>query len=140
MKSDSTNTISVFAGLIIGWVIQMGLILITGMVVSLPSGMDLTSIAGFKSSLHGFTTGHLLIFLGAHATGTLAGAFTSALISLHQKQKSALTIGFCFLLGGLFQIFLLPFPAWYGILDMGLAYIPFAYFGYRLALKGTSNM
>jgi hypothetical protein len=46
-----------------------------------------------------------------------------------------LGIGFFFLLGGIANVYLLPGPMWFSVVDLVFAYLPVAYFGGRMALK-----
>ncbi|QDH79835.1 hypothetical protein FKX85_12645 [Echinicola soli] len=133
------NIISLLAGLTIGGAVNIGLIMISGMFVPLPTEMDFTTMEGLKTALPLFEIGHFMIPFIAHAMGTLSGALVAALIAVSHKISFALMVGFCFLLGGMITIILLPLPSWFGILDIGLAYVPFAYLGWRLAVKWGST-
>jgi hypothetical protein len=44
-------------------------------------------------------------------------------------------VGFLFFVGGVIMIFILPSPLWFDALDLGLAYIPMAWFGYKMAYR-----
>jgi hypothetical protein len=48
-------------------------------------------------------------------------------------MKFALAIGFFFLIGGIMNVFMLPSPLWFTILDLAGAYIPMAWLGGLLA-------
>jgi hypothetical protein len=69
----------------------------------------------------------------AHAPGTFVGAFLAAKIGANHKMKFALAIGCFFLIGGIINVFLLPSPVWFTLIDLLLAYIPMAYLGGKLA-------
>jgi len=69
----------------------------------------------------------------AHALGTLIGAFLAAKIAATHQLKFAILIGLFFLMGGIKMASLLPAPLWFDILDLGFAYIPMGYLGYKLA-------
>ena len=71
----------------------------------------------------------------AHALGTLVGAYIAATIAVNHKMKFALVIGGWFLLGGIVNIFMLPSPIWFTVVDLAGAYIPMAYIGGKLAIK-----
>jgi hypothetical protein len=89
-----------------------------------------------KSSMHLFEAKHFIFPFLAHALGTLAGAFLSALIAASHKMKFALAIGVFFLIGGIVNVFMLPSPVWFTILDLAVAYIPMAWLGSMMA-SGT---
>ncbi|AWW32098.1 hypothetical protein DN752_19235 [Echinicola strongylocentroti] len=137
MNMAPRNIISILVGLTVGNAINMGLVMNSGMFVSFPAEMDLTTMENLKMALPLFEIRHFLIPFIAHAISTLAGSLLTALIAVSHKISYALIVGFCFMIGGMITIILLPLPAWFGILDIGLAYMPFAYLGWRLAVKGS---
>ena len=57
------------------------------------------------------------------------------ILAVNHKMKFALGIGAWFLLGGLINIMMLPSPAWFTIIDLAGAYIPFAYVAGKIVLK-----
>jgi len=69
----------------------------------------------------------------AHALGTLVGAFLAALIAATHKMKFALLIGIFFLIGGTVNVFLLPSPTWFTIVDLAGAYIPMAWIAGKIS-------
>jgi hypothetical protein len=38
-------------------------------------------------------------------------------------------------MGGVYMVNILPSPMWFNVLDLGLAYFPMAFLGYRLGRK-----
>jgi hypothetical protein len=129
------NILSVVAGLIIGSAVNMGLIMISGNVIPPPAGVDVTDMESLKSSMHLFEPKHFIFPFLAHAFGTLVGAFIAALIAVNHKIKMALAIGVFFLLGGIMNVFMLPSPVWFTILDIIGAYIPISWISGILAEK-----
>lgn len=127
------NTLAVVAGLIIGSAVNMGLILISGYVIAPPAGADTTTMEGLKASMHLFAPKHFLFPFLAHALGTLVGAFVAAKIAVTKQGMMALIVGVFFLAGGVANVFMLPSPMWFNILDLAVAYIPMAWLGSRLA-------
>ena len=127
------NVLAVIAGLIIGSIVNMLLINISGYVITPPENADVTSMEGLKSTMHLFGPEHFLFPFLAHAFGTFVGAFVAAKIVATNKIKFALAIGAFFFLGGAINAYLLPAPIWFLILDLAGAYFPMAYWGYKLA-------
>ncbi|MBD1395663.1 hypothetical protein H9Q13_00665 [Pontibacter sp. JH31] len=127
------NILAVLAGLIVGSVVNMGIIMVSESIIPPPNGADVTTMEGLTASMHLFEPKHFLMPFLAHALGTFAGAFLAALIAANHKMKFALGIGFFFLAGGITNVFLLPSPVWFAIVDLGLAYIPMAYIAGKLA-------
>jgi hypothetical protein len=133
------NILAVVAGLVVGSMVNMGIIMISGMVIAPPEGADVTSLDGLKKSMHLFQPKHFLFPFLAHALGTLVGAFLAAKISTGNKMRYALIIGFFFLFGGLANTFMLPSPLWFTILDVVLAYLVMAWLGGKLGGAGKEN-
>ena len=127
------NVLAVIAGLIIGSIVNMLLINISGYVITPPENADVTSMEGLKSTMHLFGPEHFLFPFLAHAFGTFVGAFVATKIAATNKIKFALAIGAFFFLGGAINAYLLPAPIWFLILDLAGAYFPMAYWGYKLA-------
>lgn len=126
MNSTLKNSLAVIAGILIGMVVNMGLIMISSSLIPPPVGIDNTTMEGLKAGMHLFEPKHFIMPFLAHALGTLIGAFVAAKFGATQHLKLALGVGAFFLLGGLTNVFLLPSPVWFTLLDLGLAYIPMA--------------
>ena len=129
------NILAVVAGIIIGGAVNMGIILISSSIIPPPEGADITTMEGLKASMHLMQPEHFIMPFLAHALGTLVGAYIAATIAVNHKLKFALAIGGWFLLGGIVNIFMLPSPIWFTVVDLAGAYIPMAYLGGKLATK-----
>ncbi|MGJ4747868.1 hypothetical protein ACQV5M_16040 [Leptospira sp. SA-E8] len=129
------NTLSVIAGLVIGSIVNMGLITISGSIIPPPEGADVTTMEGLKASIHLFQPKHFIFPFLAHALGTFVGASVAASIAANHKLKFALVIGGFFLVGGTINVLMLPSPAWFNVLDLVGAYIPTSYLAGILIIK-----
>lgn len=129
------NILAVIAGVVVGSAINMGIIMISGNIISPPPGVDVTDMESLKASMHLFEAKHFLFPFLAHAIGTLAGAFVAALIATSHKMKFALGIGAFFLIGGIMNVFMLPSPLWFAVVDLVGAYLPMGWLGGNLALR-----
>ena len=129
------NILAVLAGLIIGSIINEGIVNIGSTVIPLPEGVDNTTMEGLKAGMLLFEPKHFIMPFLAHALGTFVGAFSVAKIAATHKLKFALGIGVFFLLGGITMVFILPSPTWFNALDLSLAYIPMGYLAGKLATK-----
>ncbi|HAD12507.1 MAG TPA: hypothetical protein DCF33_08715 [Saprospirales bacterium] len=127
------NILAVIAGIIVGSIVNMGLIMISGSVIPPPEGGDVTTPEGLKATMHLFQPKHFIFPFLAHALGTLAGAFLAAKLAANNHMKFALVIGGFFLLGGIASVFMLSGPMWFNVLDLVAAYIPMAYLGGKWA-------
>lgn len=135
MNSTLKNILAVILGLIIGSIVNMGIIMVSGSVIPPPEGVDATTMEGLKSGMHLFQPKHYIFPFLAHALGTLIGAFITFRIASSHKFKLAIAIGVFFLFGGITNLFMLPSPIWFGILDIAGAYIPMAWIGSKIAQK-----
>ncbi|MDO1514223.1 hypothetical protein Q2T41_16335 [Maribacter confluentis] len=135
MNTILRNILAVVAGLIVGSIVNMGIVMISGSVIPPPEGGDITTMEGLKSTIHLFEPKHFLFPFLAHALGTLVGAFVAAKLAGNRKLLMALIVGFCFLIGGTINISMLGGPLWFSALDLIVAYIPMAYLGWILSGK-----
>ncbi len=126
------NILALVAGLVLGSVVNMGIIMLSSSVIPPPTGADVTTMEGLKASMHLFGPQHFIMPFLAHALGTFAGALVTALIAATHKMKFALAIGGLFLLGGIANVFMLPSPLWFSIVDLAGAYLPMSYIAARL--------
>ena len=129
------NILAVIAGIVGGSIVNMGLVSISSSVIPLPEGVDPTSMESLKESMHLFGPRHFIMPFLAHALGTFAGALLAALIAATRKITFALVIGFFFLAGGIMNMFMLPSPVWFAILDLAVAYVPMAWLGGKMGDK-----
>lgn len=138
MKSILKNSLGIILGIIIGSAVNMGIILISGFVIPPPEGADTSTMEGLQASMHLFRPKHFLMPFLAHSLGTFAGAYLTAKIATSHPLKLSLVIGTLFLTGGIINIFLLPSPVWFSIIDVTVAYIPMAYWASKVAVKNHS--
>ncbi|MBK7259504.1 MAG: hypothetical protein IPI01_17210 [Ignavibacteriae bacterium] len=124
---------SVILGLIVGSVVNMGLIMISGMVIPPPAGADVTTMEGLKASMHLFEPQHFIFPFLAHALGTVAGAFVARLLAPDKSTIPAYIVGALFLVGGITNAMMLPAPMWFNVVDLVFAYLPAAWLGQKLA-------
>ena len=135
MSTILKNILAVVIGILLGSTVNMAIIKISSSIIPPPEGADITTMEGLKASIHLFKPINFLFPFLAHALGTLFGAFLAAKIAATHQMKFALGIGFFFLLGGIANVYLLPGPMWFSVVDLVFAYLPVAYFGGRMALK-----
>ena len=132
MKTIIRNTLALFAGGLIGMVVNMGLI-ITGNQL-FPFESDMNPMNAMNWELKYF----IFPFL-AHAIGTFSGAYIAAKFSDRYHMIFAICIGLFFLLGGITMVFILPAPVWFIILDLVIAYIPMSWLGWKMSNKRLNN-
>ena len=131
--------LAVIGGLLVGSLVNMGLITLSSSVIPPPPGVDVTNMESLKQSMHLFEAKHFLFPFLAHALGTLVGAWFAALIAKVHRMKIGLGIGGFFMLGGIINAFALPSPAWFIVVDLALAYLPMAWLGVKLRGGDTAT-
>lgn len=129
------NILALFIGAIVGMIVNMGIILTSGYVIPPPPGADMTTAEGITQAMPLLGYKHFIMPFLAHALGTLVGALVAGLIAASHQTKFALGIGAFFLLGGIANMYQIPHPTWFAIIDMTLAYIPMGVLGGVLAMK-----
>jgi len=129
------NILAVISGFLVGSLVNGGIIMISASVIPPPDGADVTTMEGLKASMHLFQPKHFLMPFLAHSFGTFSGAFVASKIAASHQMKFALGIGILFLAGGITNVFLLPSPLWFSVLDISLAYMPMAILAGKLAIK-----
>lgn len=130
------KTIAVIAGLLVGSVINSGVLHIGLKMITPPEGADMSTPEGFASSMHLWTPLHFLTPFLAHAIGTFAGALIASMIAGQNALRTALIIAIVFLTGGTYMVFVVPSPVWFTLVDLCLAYLPMAWLGWKLSGKG----
>jgi hypothetical protein len=131
------NILAVIVGLLVGSFVNMGLILISGYIIPPPADVDTSTMEGLKATMHLFQPKHFLFPFLAHALGTLVGALIAAKFAANHNMKFALAIGLLFFIGGLANVFMLPSPMWFTLVDLTGAYFPMAYLAGRLGRKSN---
>lgn len=127
--------LAVVLGMAVGSAVNMGLILLSPMVIPPPPGVDVTDMESLASSMHLFQFKHFVFPFLAHAAGTLAAAYLAVMIASGHRLKISMLIGSLFLLGGIANAMMLPAPGWFIGVDLVGAYLPMAWMGGRLAGK-----
>lgn len=129
------NSLAIIIGIVLGSIVNMAIITVSGSIIPPPNGADVTTMEGLKLSLPLFEPKHFILPFLAHALGTFSGALIAAIIAATHKIKFAMAIGIFFLIGGIVNIYLLPSPIWFSILDLAGAYIPMAFIAGKFVVK-----
>lgn len=135
MKPFLRGLLAVLLGLLLGSLLNMGLIQLGGRLLPPPAGADVATLAGLKAALPLFEPRHFLFPFLAHALGTLLGALVASAVMAGRSRLPAALVGGLFLLGGITNVLLLPAPLWFNAADLLLAYLPMAWLGDRLAAR-----
>lgn len=133
------NILAVIAGIVVGSVVNMGLINLGHVIIPPPAGVDLSTMESLAATIYLFEPKHYIFVFLAHALGPLVGTFVAMLIAVSHKMKIAIGLAVFFLLGGIVANIMIPAPMWYRALDIILAYVPMALIGAKLGGAGKST-
>ena len=132
MNPTVRNILAVLAGVIVGGVINMGIVNISGSIIPLPAGVDPTNTESLMEAMPFFGPEQFIFPFLAHAIGTLVGAYTVARLAASHSQQLAYIVGAVFFMGGIAASYILPAPLWFSAFDLIAAYFPMAWLGHRL--------
>lgn len=132
------NILAVLCGILLGGLLNMGIILISGSIIPPPEGANLTTMEGLKEAMHLMGPQHFLMPFLAHALGSFVGSLVAALLATKHKMRYALGISGWFFIGGLLNILMLPSPWWFTIVDLLFAYLPMGYLAARLVTRRSA--
>jgi uncharacterized membrane protein YqgA involved in biofilm formation len=127
-KKMIKNILAFITGVLIGMIVNMGLIILGSNLIPVSEGFDSMNAINWE------LTNFIFPFL-AHALGTLVGAFLAAKIANSYQLPLAMSIGVFFLIGGVTMVYILPAPVWFICTDLIVAYIPMGYLGWIIAKK-----
>lgn len=133
MNKTLRNILAVIAGAVVGSLVNMGIIMVSGSIIPPPEGVDNTTVEGLKAGIHLFQPKHFLFPFLAHALGTFVGALLTAFIATNRKLIFAMIIGVFFLAGGVGNVLMLPSPLWFTLVDLIGAYLPMAFLAVWIA-------
>ena len=132
------NILAIVLGLLVGGTVNTGIIMVSGYIIPPPEGTDLKTMEGLLAAMPLMEPKHFLMPFLAHAFGTLVGAIIAASMAANYKMRFAIIIGICFLVAGIMNVFMLPSPVWFTIVDLVIAYLPMAYFGGKIVLRKSN--
>jgi len=127
------NASAIIGGFAAGSLLNYLIVMIGQMVMPAPPHIDLETVEGLKV-MHELGWAYFIFPLLAHALGTFFGAFVCTRISWDKAWWLAITVGLIYLSGGIYMATIIPAPTWFLISDLGIAYIPMAVLGWKLAL------
>lgn len=126
--------LAALAGIIVGSIVNVGLVMIGAIAVPPPDGVDESSVESIRANIGAYSAAQLLPPFIAHAIATVVGAAVATGLNRRRTPGPAIVVGAWFLIGGIAMLVLIPeTPAWFAVLDLGVAYLPMAWIGWRLA-------
>ncbi|TNF23728.1 MAG: hypothetical protein EP314_08870 [Bacteroidetes bacterium] len=133
MNDTLRNILAVVAGIIAGWIANMGIIMLSSSIIPPPQGVDPSNMESIKASMHLFEAKHFIMPFLAHAAGSFLGALVAATIAVSNKMRFAIGMGLFTMIGGVMAAFMIPAPSWFIALDLVVAYIPMALLAGKIA-------
>ena len=123
----------VLLGLLVGSMVNMGILQGFQMIIPPPDDVDMNTSEGLKAAMAVLGPKHFIGPWLAHAIGTLSGSFVASKWGGSYPLIGAMIVGGFFLIGGSIMVGMVGGPLVFILLDLGVAYIPMAYLGYKLA-------
>ena len=138
MPTILRNILALVAGIVVGGVVNMSLVMLGPSLIPPPPGVDVNTAEGLAKGIHLFEPRHFVFPFLAHALGTLAGALVAFLLARTHGAALAWVVGFLTLAGGVAAAFMIPAPKWFIALDLVAAYLPMAWLAILIGrrLKG----
>lgn len=127
------NILVIIVAFIIGSAVNMGIIMLSPSIIPLPAGVDPTNAESISSHIDLFEFKHFIFPFLAHALGTFVAAFIAAKFSTNHHYRYAMIVGVIFLLMSIINLFMIPHPVWFAMVDLLMAYIPMANLGWQLS-------
>lgn len=129
MKNLAINVLAVVLGLVVGSIVNMGMIMVGSLVIPPPEGVNTADLESIKASMHLYGPEQFIVPFVAHALGTLIGALVTCLVAVSNRVAMTFVTGGLFLLGGILAATMIPAPLWFIVIDLTLAYLPMAWLG-----------
>lgn len=104
-----------------------------------PVNFDSSDAEQLESLLKSLPFTAFLLLILAHALGSFVASWTAYKIGRTEKMHLALLLGMMLTLGGISNLFTLPYhPMWFAVVD-SLIYLPFAYLGFRFSRRSKTS-
>ncbi len=129
MKNKARAVFAILIGIILGFAINMSLIIIGSALIPAPERVNPQDVDSIAANIDLFGPQNFIFPFLAHAMGTLVGVVVAYGIASSQKRGIAWFMGGFFLLGGIYATTVIPAPTWYVIVDLVGAYLPMAWLG-----------
>ena len=133
------NVLAVIAGIVVGSLVNMALVMLGPSLIPPPAGVDMSTPEGLRSGMQLLEPRHFVSPFLAHALGTLTGALTAYKLAATHRARMAWVIGIFFLCGGIAASFMVPAPTWFVALDLLVAYLPMAWLAIRIGRRTTHD-
>lgn len=127
MNATIQSSLIVVAAIVLGSLVNFGLVLVGPMLVPPPPGVDMSDMDSFAAAIDEMGPLHFLFPFLAHALGTLTACLICAKFAAKKKRVFTYSLGVFFLFGGISAATMIPAPLWFVIVDLVFAYLPMAW-------------
>ena len=119
------GVLAVVTGLFAGGIIVATVEFMSTQMFPLPPGLELSDTEGMKKHVESLPPLAFVMVLGAHILGAFFGGVVCGMIFQRPFFVGGLIIGCLLMGGGIGNLYLLPHPIWFAVLDV-LCYLPLA--------------
>ena len=110
------NILAVFAGLVVGMIVNMGVIFLNAYVLyPMPPGTSMQEPESFNAYLATLPATAFLVVIAAHLGQAFFGGWTAACLGASSPVRLALTVGVITMIGGIFNLMNLEAPKWMAV-------------------------
>ena len=107
------NILAVFAGLVVGSFLNMGIIQLNTLVLfPAPEGMDMSDTEQLAAHIATLPAAAFVVVIAAHLTQAFAGGWVAARLAASQPRRLAMVVGALSLVGGVAAFFMFESPTW----------------------------
>ena len=135
MNETVKNILILLGAIIVGGLVNMGLVMVGSSFVPPPELVDPTDVESIRANIHLYKPKNFIFPFLAHALGTLVGAYIAGRFTSGSRMTWALIVGAFFLIGGIMMAYQGTGPTWFIALDIIAAYIPMAWIGGKLGIS-----
>lgn len=129
------NALAILAGLILGCIVNMAIVIIGPMVIPVPDGVDMSDMERFAENLKLLKPINFVAPFVAHALGTFVAAWCAAKLANCHPMIIGVIVGIFFLAGGITMVVSYGGPLWFVLLDLVVAYLPMSFLGVTCVAK-----
>jgi hypothetical protein len=122
------RVLSVFAGLMVGFLCVALIEAVSSRLYPLPAGVDVSDIEAFRAHVQTLPIMAFVLVLVAHVVGSFAAGFTCVSVSRQMWKTGPIIIGVLLLSAGVTNLVMIPHPVWFALVDI-LVFIPAALLG-----------
>ena len=126
--SQMRKFLGLFSGLTAGFIVVALVESLASTMYTRPAELDFGNREAVRTFVDTLPASAFLMVLAAHIMGVFTAGMTSVLVIGKRWFLGPAFLGLLMLIAGIFNLILIPHPAWFGILDL-MVYVPTAIIG-----------